>query len=552
MSEMSAQMIRRFVDGQISALCNPAGPIHNIVNSMIEYLRLLLGSSLTNAVQTKVLEREFLDSASALLVERTKDLESDLLEWLRTRLSGMRGESSVFRPTKPIVIQLAQANQTATAEESGGELEKENARLREELTVLRTAKERLEGVLERQIEERRKAEIERVHLVAEIDRLRADRATSENEITTMNGELRRLRAVEMSSTDEIEDLKSEKATLSEELRVLRAENERLRRDLEAQIDGRGKLETEKMNLVAEIDRLRADQAKSGSDVTTMTREVTHLREIETNSKREIEDLKRQNTRLIPRSALSLALSRPIQYREMSDFIHCLAGWNATLEFTECRDICFSDAFPLTNEDHWELRGWFQFIGRPGIYQYVGLHCLAASGQGIHLRHFRVVGETEAELAEACEVNDSVLKVRNGLSWPSKVLPHAPCVHNENVAFGPNELPNFNISSWIREIHVKNDVIEVELTEPITQSWPKGTAVRLHREGGTYHYCHGAPISSEWTEIIMNDRTHPLRPGTRSVKIIALVDHYDNKTGKYCADPTGCTFRMKQLQWRTLS
>jgi hypothetical protein len=301
-----------------------------------------------------------------------------------------------------------------------------------------------------------------------------------------------------------------------------------------------------MNSVAEIDRLRADQAKSDSDMTRLNCEITHLREIETNSKREIEDLKGQNTRPIPRSELSLALSQPVQYREMTDFIRCLGGWNTTLEFTEGRHGCYSDAIPLTSADHWELRGWFQFIGLPGMTHYVGLDCLSSSGEPIRMQHYVVVGETEAELAEACNVNDRVLKVRKGLSWPSKLTPHlAPWMHTESVAFGPNELPNFNISSTISECRANGDIMEVELTEALTSSWPEGTAVRLQRAGGTYHYCYAGPIPSTWTEMTMSDRTHPLRPGTHSVKIIVLVNHYGPQ-------PTGCSFRIRHLQWKMLS
>jgi hypothetical protein len=246
----------------------------------------------------------------------------------------------------------------------------------------------------------------------------------------------------------------------------------------------------------------------------------------------------------------------LQFRESADFVRAVAGWNTILEIKDMSSWCLSDTFPVTNHDRWELRGWFQFIGRLDIIHYVGLDCFASrdgnSATVIRCPNFEVVSGTDAVLAEDCNANDRILKVKGGSMWLEKLTPYAPYNgYLENVAFGTNELPNFNVSKPIHKCRMVEDVLEVEVTEPLTQSWSAGTPVRLHRDGGYYHYGHGGTIPSKWIEIKMNSETHPLRPGTNSVAIVVLACHSLRGTDR-SPNASGCVLRIRNLVWELRS
>jgi hypothetical protein len=204
---------------------------------------------------------------------------------------------------------------------------------------------------------------------------------------------------------------------------------------------------------------------------------------------------------------------------------------------------------VTTSDHWELQGHFQFIGAPDIRHLVGLDCWAdpeAKSGRIFPWHVTVVDGTEAVLANRCKVGDQVLKLKGAESWPSKLIKYPPHFTIDCVAFGPNVLPNFTTACWIRQCVVKGEIVEVELTEAIKQSWPAGTQVRMQASGGTYVYGHGGTIPSEWTQIVMTHQSHQLRPGTKAVKIVVLCCHsIDN------SESPPDKLRIRNLRWQTL-
>jgi hypothetical protein len=85
--------------------------------------------------------------------------------------------------------------------------------------------------------------------------------------------------------------------------------------------------------------------------------------------------------------------------------------------------------------------WIAFAARDGNQSSV-----------IRKPNFDVVSGTDVVVAEACNVNDRILKVKSGSVWREKLTPSSPG-YLENVAFGINQLPNSNISSPIREYRV---------------------------------------------------------------------------------------------------
>jgi hypothetical protein len=378
----------------------------------------------------------------------------------------------------------------------------------------------------------------------------------DQEIAAMQAELSSLQANDPRSEierlrSEVLSLRGELPSLTQELNSLRIEKAVLLRELEIRenqikelTEERQRSTTEAKNSTAELVRLREDCARSEA-------EIGRLREVQDKSEREINELKARNASLAPMSALSIALLQPLQFTDESDFTHALAAWNSTLEFKDCCPCVFSDPIPVTNADRWVLCGEFQFVGPPGIIHFVGLDCYAARDANPATRifppHYFVVPDTEAELAEACSVGDQVLKVRKADAWPSKLTPAGPLAKLENIAFGVNELPNFNISSPIRECRVRNGIGEVVLTQAISRAWPAGTAMRLHRDGATYLYGYASTLPSKWTEVKMTNQTHPLRPGTNSVKVFILVCHY-LRGASHNPDPAGCSLRIRRLHW----
>jgi regulator of replication initiation timing len=223
--------------------------------------------------------------------------------------------------------------------------------------------------------------------------------------------------------------------------------------------------------------------------------------------------------------IAVAMRDPISTAspDALDFRQCLSAWNRVLELT-ARGWFRSDAIPLTCRDRWELRGSFQFFEHAGMVHYIGLECYAdAEGspekQITEQRANRVSG-TEAVLAEDCKVGDRVLKLKNASSytWSSNIKLNSDGSSYQCVAFGPDRVPNFDLSPDITKHAHDYNGCKVELASGMDRAWKAGTPVRMHTGIGAGTFCHSDVIGNQWQEIGMTHETLPLKTGTRSVKV----------------------------------
>jgi hypothetical protein len=261
--------------------------------------------------------------------------------------------------------------------------------------------------------------------------------------------------------------------------------------------------------------------------------VERLESENTILSRELESLRSEQSQWFPPFSASVPAPLVAISPGSPDFGRCVVGWNRVISLTGQGSFS-SDPIPLTCNDEWELRGWFQFTGPADMIHYLGLDCYTdrecRSENRITDRSVMQVSDTEAVLAEDCKPGDQILKLRGEsvASWPSKLKMEFPSRRNfQCIAFGRNSLPNFNLSPCICRCRVKGDVLEVELYSGMSDGWEAGTEVRMHTGGPSFVFGHRSVIGSEWQEIAMNHWQHPLRAGTKSVKILVLCCYGSN-------------------------
>jgi polyhydroxyalkanoate synthesis regulator phasin len=348
-----------------------------------------------------------------------------------------------------------------------------------------------------------------------------------------------------------------RAALQQALMDVRDENSQLLREM--------------LNLQRRINELTQELTRSQSDASILKREIEDLRrQFETASKT-IQTLETEKAGLTREVALlredrakwnrplAVSVRESLKTSSGEDFGRCVAGWNTVLELT-ARGTFVSDAIPMTCSDRWELCGWFQNVGRPDMIHYVGLECYAdTEGRpASQIRDVTVnrIADTEAVLAEACQPGDLVLKVKGASvqSWHSKLRVYQSSGRNyQCVAFGPDVLPNFNVSGYIRQCQMKGDVLEVELYEGINDMRTAGTPVRMHTAGANYVYGHSGVFPNGWSEVVMSSEKHRLRPGTNSVKVIILHCNCSTSAPGYGlpAGATGSSLKIRNLRGEKL-
>jgi hypothetical protein len=316
--------------------------------------------------------------------------------------------------------------------------------------------------------------------------------------------------------------------------------------------------------IAELTQSRADVAATNRELAdvrlrleTATATIQRLENEKAGLTRELEGLRAEHAKWF--RPLVASIRKPITTGSPSaaDFRHCVSGWNRVIALTG-KGWFYSDAIPLKCTDEWELRGWFRFTGRPDMVHYLALDCYTdmecLSDNQITARSVTRVSGTEAVLAEDCKSGDRVLKLKGEsvASWPSQVTMDIISGRNyQCIAFGPDNLPNFNLSSDISQCRMNGNILEVELYAALEQAWMAGTAVRMHKSTASFVYGHLDVIGSTWQEIVMNHSSHPLRPGTNSVKILILCCHTLNSNRGYDPPPhslKGNSLSIRNLRW----
>jgi hypothetical protein len=213
-----------------------------------------------------------------------------------------------------------------------------------------------------------------------------------------------------------------------EFRPEDAENARLQRSLLEMHNENAARLREIIELQQRMNDLRQEAVRSHADADNANRELLEARRQLEEMARQLHTAERENAKLKEEldplrreqsrwcRPLLTALRTPISTDSSAapDFRHCVSQWNGVLELTAKGDY-FSDAIPLTCDDHWELRGWFQFTGRPDMVHYLGLDCYTDTdghpGNRVTIHSVNRVAGTEAILVEGCQRGDRILRVR---------------------------------------------------------------------------------------------------------------------------------------------
>jgi hypothetical protein len=172
-------------------------------------------------------------------------------------------------------------------------------------------------------------------------------------------------------------------------------------------------------------------------------------------------------------------------------------------------MCFPCKGPTTVKGKWitvdsnkryTLSGWFKSVGKEPSNLYFGFMCFDADKKLIASEHVGIIGATETTLYEACNKEDTLIKVTYAFKW--KEDPHACIAFDVDDSGKYTDLPNRNLSRFgIINLEEKDRYWEVRLNEPCGRAYPAGTNVREHSAGPAYLYCaasaQAAPMG--WTQ-----------------------------------------------------
>lgn len=198
--------------------------------------------------------------------------------------------------------------------------------------------------------------------------------------------------------------------------------------------------------------------------------------------------------------------------------------------TLTQNIESAEAIPVDTAKTYKISGWFKSADDKKTNLYFGLMPLDADKKQIQVSFVNVLAGSEAELAEPCKAEDTILKVKDASKWIIKDKYNRVAFEADNSgAF--KDLPNSKITSSIVKVEQKGNLWEVTLEKPCGKAYPANTPVRIQRDGGTYMY----PVlsmnfqSPDWKEFTAQVKglaksggpAAQFWPGTKFVKIIIL-------------------------------
>ncbi len=194
------------------------------------------------------------------------------------------------------------------------------------------------------------------------------------------------------------------------------------------------------------------------------------------------------------------------------------------------DVINTELIPVDATKIYKISGCFKSAGDKKINLVLGLMPLDVNKKQIHCSAVNALSGSEAELAEACKAEDTVLRVKDASTWVIKNRNNHVAFETDNSgAF--NDLPNSKVTSPIVKVEQKGTVWEVALEKACGNAYPANTPVRIQRDGGTFMY----PIvsmdfqSPEWKEFTAQVKglaksgysSNQFWAGTKYVKVIIL-------------------------------
>lgn len=195
-------------------------------------------------------------------------------------------------------------------------------------------------------------------------------------------------------------------------------------------------------------------------------------------------------------------------------------------------IVSKNFIPVEPGKKYTLSGTFKSLGTKPSRVYYGFICYCKDKKTVETTHSNVVPDSAATLAAECNKGDKKIVIKANKAWK----PNYAAAFNAKDDF--SDLPNREIVYKTVKITPQGEngeTMEVELSAPLTKSYPAGTPVRAHSPAyGTFIYtaiC-GSLVPAEWkTYTGTASIAEPgkmsyklLRPGTAFVKIIILPNY----------------------------
>ncbi len=210
---------------------------------------------------------------------------------------------------------------------------------------------------------------------------------------------------------------------------------------------------------------------------------------------------------------------------------------ACIKATSRATIISKNAFPVDPAKKYRLTGSFKSAGEKEGKVYLGFQPLDAEEQEISSVQVIGVKRTETELVEACEAEDTVIKIKDGSKWRKAQTARVAFEADDSGEY--TDLPNRNLSgAGIIKVEKKDNCWEVVLKKPCGMSCPAGTKVRRHNSGTSRMYCAAANVTvpSEWKtysgeatgSVKSGNPADKFWPGTAYVKIVILANFMGSK------------------------
>ncbi|MHB9138401.1 MAG: hypothetical protein ACYC4Q_03240 [Victivallaceae bacterium] len=184
------------------------------------------------------------------------------------------------------------------------------------------------------------------------------------------------------------------------------------------------------------------------------------------------------------------------------------------------------SFNIDPEKTYKISGSFKLApdSKPSKF-YFGIMPLNDKGQQIFPVYVNTIEGTETELAADCNLEDTVIKIKNGDKWKDGKF--NLIAFNIDDSGKKADLPNTDISSMgIAKVEKNGDAFDVTLTAKCGKKYAAGTKIREHMSGGTFIYLGAAnkDATPEWTESAKTFKKEDCWPGTCSAKIIILANY----------------------------
>lgn len=184
-----------------------------------------------------------------------------------------------------------------------------------------------------------------------------------------------------------------------------------------------------------------------------------------------------------------------------------------------------DMIAVDNTKSYRLSGFFRGDANCGRV-LMGLQCFDSKKRSIGMHHINPVADTAAVLTQAAVAGSREFYISDGKNWekiPGKVIAFA-CKADFS------DLPNSNTVYYITKVEKVGNAWKVVTSKPSVRSYPAGTAVRMHRDGGFINAVAFVKPNTEWKEYSavlgkaqVNVNVHKnLWPGTCYVKLFINV------------------------------